>query len=217
MKKFAACLIACVFVAASQANASPFSITIGDNDGYGYGAGVLPDNGSPAPWVSPVVDNRSAAEAAATNGAQLTDVYSSVFNSFGPNPDVGSVIFNLPGQVATASLTVDMGDFQASTFGQLQVSFNGVVQPNLWNFQDGYQNTVVRTFALSAAAIANANAAGQFILTIDRTATSSGDFVAFDYFQLNGRLVPEPTSMALFGLGAAGLGFVRRRNKKVVA
>ena len=49
---------------------------------------------------------------------------------------------------------------------------------------------------------------------VDLTMTQTTHFVSL---QLETRHVPEPASMALFGLGAAGLGFVRRRNKKVVA
>ena len=72
---------------AELSTASPVDIMIGDDDGFGYGASVVPD-GSPLldniTPVSPVVDalakadRRSAAEKAASNGAQQTDLYSAI-------------------------------------------------------------------------------------------------------------------------------------------
>ena len=77
---------------AQLATASPIDIMIGDNDGFGYGAAIVPD-GSPLkdniqpddPFLNPAValagaDRRSAAEKVATNGAQQTDLYSAINN-----------------------------------------------------------------------------------------------------------------------------------------
>jgi hypothetical protein len=202
-------------LSAGSVNAGPISIMVGDADGYGFGA---PDNGTGVVWPGPGpsgtnYDGRDATEKAATNGAQLTDVYSSIFPGFGPNTStVGNVIFPLSQPITSGTLTVAMGDFQASAFGPITVSFNGVVQPGLFNFNDGFGTTVVRSFPLSATALANANAAGQFVVTLDRS--GSGDFIAFDFFRLDAVAVPEPTTMALFGLGVVCLvtSQVRRRN-----
>jgi hypothetical protein len=191
--------------------AAPIVVTVGDNDGYGFG---VADNGT-AIWPGGGTngtnyDGRSGAEAAAINGAQFTDNFSALHPCFGPNTvSVGNFIFPFSGVLQSASLTVDMGDFQASTFGQVNVSFNGVLQPGLFNFNDGFQSTAVRAFVLSGAAIANANAAGQFVVTVDRN--GSGDFIAFDYLQLNGELVPEPASLALWSISALGLAWATRR------
>ncbi|MEO5958146.1 MAG: PEP-CTERM sorting domain-containing protein, partial [Opitutaceae bacterium] len=109
-----------LFLASVAAQAAPFSITIGDNDGYGFG---VADNGT-AVWSGAGYDGRSAGEASASNGAQITDVYSAIFPGFGPNgSSTATVTFALPGTVTSATLTIDMGDFQASSFGQISVSF----------------------------------------------------------------------------------------------
>jgi hypothetical protein len=146
------------------------------------------------------------------NGAQFTDCYSALFPQYGPNPsESGSVVFALPEDLTSATLTIDMGDFQ-SYAGQVVVTFNGLLQPNLLDYDDGYQVTRVRQFAVSADALALANAADQFIIGLDHT--GSGDFVAFDYFQLDGvtgPAIPAPGALLLAGIGTGLLRSLRRR------
>lgn len=48
-----------------------------------------------------------------------------------------------------------------------------------------------------------------YVMTIDSFGSGDGHFKALDYLQLNGSVVPEPTSLALLGLG--GLLVARRR------
>ena len=190
-------------------------IIVGDNDGYGFG---VPDNGTGVIWpgLGPSgssYDGRSAAEASAINGAQFTDVYSALYPGFGPNPsEIGSFIFPLSQPMLSAVLTIDMGDFQASDFGQVAVDINGIAQPNMFNFQDGFQNTVVRSFPIGASEIAAANLAGQLLLTVNHT--GSADFIAFDYLELNTTAVPEPAAMILLGSGLVGLIGFRRKLRK---
>ena len=150
------------------------------------------------------------AEAAATNGAQQTDFYSS---NFTPLPSVVDVIFSLPAPLTSGYLMIGMGGFQASQFGQLLVSLNGVAQPNFFNYQDGALASVERMFALSASDVASINAANELRLTINRSQSSDG--IAFDYFQLDVQTTttPEPASIVLLASGLAGVGvLVRRRS-----
>jgi hypothetical protein len=191
---------------APSAWAVPFSMQIGDNDGFGFGAGLVPD-GTNLPNINLPEDRRSAGEAAAANGAQQTDFYSAVFT---PLPFTFDVIFPFAGVLNSGTLTIDMGGFQASQLGQLSVAFNGVAQPGLFDFQDGVFNTAVRSFLLSPAALAGANLAGEFRMTVGRD--GSNDAIAFDYFQLDGDIneVPEPATVMLLGAGLL-TGALRRR------
>jgi hypothetical protein len=201
--------LAGIITTGSAADAAPIVITIGDNDGFGFGAAAVPDGGNLLNINLPE-DRRSAAEAAAIDGAQQTDFYSANFN---PLPQSFDIIFPLVSDITSGSFTVDMGGFQALTFGQLAVSYNGVAQPGLFNFEDGAFATAVRTFVLDAGDLAAANLANEFRVTINRVA--SNDAIAFDFFRLDAETaaVPEPVSMLLLGIGGIG-ALVRRRRTR---
>lgn len=201
-------LAGAAFITASLATpAHAIIIMVGDNDGYGQG---IADGGNLLSLAFPS-DNRSAGEAAATNGAQQTDFYTSLFS---PLSTTTSILFPFVGTLTSATLTVDMGGFQATTFGALGVNFNGISQN--WGFEDGAFTTTVRTFVLSAAELAAANSAGQFVINLSRG--NSADAIAFDYFKLDANVQTTSTpdsgnSLGLLGLAIAGLAGLARRRK----
>jgi hypothetical protein len=206
-------LLALSVLALSMGSASAASWMIGDNDGYGAG---IPDNGDHNfNGFTANYDGRSAAEMAATDGAQYTDTYSTTHPGFGPQPGtVATFTFSgLSAGWTQGSMWFDMADFQASTFGAVLVTFNGIVQN--WAFNDGFPHTKVRFFNLDQNVLDSINNTGALIIKIDRN--QSSDFYGFDYALLSdvNAPVPEPSTYAMMGLGLGALGLMarRRRNK----
>lgn len=179
---------------------------IGDNDGYGIGIADGADH--PFNGFSANYDGRSAAEMAATDGAQYTDTYSTTHPGFGPQAGtVATFIWSSVPNMTAAFLLIDMADFQASRFGAVAVTFNGIAQN--WAFNDGFPSTRIRDFQLGQDVVDSINLLGSLTVVIDRNA--SRDFYGFDFAELREGTVPEPTTWALMGVGIAAIGLLRRR------
>jgi hypothetical protein len=199
------------FVCASSAHSAPIDVLVGDKDGFGFSP-ACPDTGTCPGLNNPVIDNRDAAEKAATNGAQITDEYSAVFPpSFSPpgSTSTADVLFPFTGTLTSATLSFAAGDFQSDVFGALTANINGVSVP--FSFADGRFVTAIHSFTLNAAELAAANLTGEVDLHLDRN--SSGDFIAFDWFEVVGTTaaVPEPASLIILGGALVGFGLMRRR------
>jgi len=206
-------------IAAIPASATTWMI--GDNDGYGA---AIPDNANhPFNGSSAGYDGRSAAEMAATNGAQYTDTYSTTHGSFGPQSgSVATFEFTGLGNGWTeGSMWFDMADFQASRFGAVNTTYNGIAQN--WAFNDGFPTTKIRFFDLAQNVIDSINSLGSLTVAIDRS--GSGDFYGFDFALLSDRVgsdtdigeVPIPAAAWLFGSGLMGLIGLRKRRAKIAA
>jgi hypothetical protein len=206
--------VLCV-AASSSAFAGSIDVLVGDKNNFGFAD--CTDSGTCPDLINPSIDNRTSAEMAATNGAQYTDVYSALLPSEGPNTtSVGDIIFNFTGTLTSATLSIAAGDFQSDSFGAFSASINGFAVP--FAFDDGRFVTDIHSITLTPAELAAANSAGMVDLNLNRD--GSGDFVAFDWFELTGTTgntspVPEPFTLSLFGAGLAGAAAMRRRKKVV--
>ncbi|PTQ81214.1 PEP-CTERM sorting domain-containing protein [Nitrosomonas ureae] len=190
---------------------------IGDNDGYG--AGICDNCQHSFNGFTANYDGRSAAEMVATDGTQYTDTYSTAQPGFSPHGSETVATFSFTGlgnSWAVGHLEIDMADFQASTFGSVITTFNGITQNFAYN--DGFPNTLIHFYTLTGSVIDSINATGELVITIDRN--NSTDFYGFDYLKLSdiAAPVPEPETYAMLLVGLGLLGFAsRRRMQKTVA
>jgi hypothetical protein len=115
------------------------------------------------------------------------------------------------GWMGTPFILTDSGTGAGTTYGGYSASGNGGSDPGTtWN-----GNVVTETEKLTGAQLAAIQAGGDaitgFNLEVDPAGFSGPPTYDITFNSLT--LVPEPTSMALFGLGTVGLFMVRRHNK----
>jgi|WetSurMetagenome_2_1015567.scaffolds.fasta_scaffold130514_1 hypothetical protein len=184
---------------------------IGDNDGYGYGADLVPD-GADLPYTNNpyegtgwLFDNRSEAELAAIDGSQATDV-----------EDITSVTFHhkfdmsLFKSLTCATFSIDMSGVQQGLFGGYShLYLDGVEMSDFLTLDQGAWGSSVLTYKVDLSTLCD----GMLDVTIDKW---SEDHIAVDFASLTvtgygACPVPEPTTMLLVALGLAGAGVVRRR------
>src|SRR5262245_58853796 len=117
----------CGLLFAGSVYADTVDVLVGDKDGFGF-TPACPNTGMCADLDLPIIDNRSAAEAAATNGAQITDSYSALFGGFSPPGTflTADVLLPFTGSLISATLSFAAGDFQSDVFGSLTANINGI-------------------------------------------------------------------------------------------
>ena len=203
------------------ANAAAIDVMVGDVDGFGFGCSNTAAPGTciwPGPGTSgSFYDGRSAAEAAATNGAQITDIYSALFPQFGPNNFTeADVLLPFAGTLLSSIVHAASGDRQVAQGGPIGLTINGFTEQ--FATEQGFKGTGIDTYVLTAGELAAANAIGMVVLHYNHF--FPGDLIAFDWFRLTGENsdigpppppgLPEPGSLPLLAGALAAAALWRR-------
>ena len=163
---------------------SDISIMIGDNDGYGYGATIVPD-GSILPtsdydplhnWI---FNNQENSESNATDGSQYTDRERYIPSWPQANftitiPPVNLVYFN------SASLIIDVSGIETNAFGPPSLLLDGNDYSSYVALNQGSRGSNIITISLPYQLLAD----GKLTVDFQTGNLNGGDTAAIDFFQL---------------------------------
>jgi hypothetical protein len=148
-----------------------FVISIGDNDGYGYGDATVPD-GNNLPEVP--FDNRESSELNATDGAQYTDntIYGPDFFFYMTFPSSTQSL------IKTSKLTLDVSGIQGSLNGVSSIVIDSIDYSYKLPQEQGVFGSGIVEIDINTLSVRD----GSFWVWYEGGTLNGGDAIAIDYF-----------------------------------
>jgi hypothetical protein len=216
--RVALCVVA-LLAASTAARADIITILIGDKDGLGRGVA----DGGTVPLG--IYDARSADELAATDGSQFTDHATTAFGRLATVIDFKGDMPVPDGPIVGATVTFGLGGMESNdnnpltkAFGEDGLFIDGILVDDAFESlvqgPTDYDHFTVRLTGAALAALAD----GSVTIRIDPNSYGGTDPLAggessiwYDFIELQITTVPEPSSIALLGLGVLAYIVYRRR------
>ena len=157
-------------------------IMIGDNDGYGFGASVVPDGHDIPSEDSYIFDNRDSSEVSATDGSQYTDIEDSWGEGF--TFTITFPIVEDPDYYDSATFTLDVTGIQTNYYGASSLYLDDWDYSQYLPQEQNIYGSQIAIIGIDVSRLLNGSLTVNFRGGTGGIISTNHDAIGFDYFRL---------------------------------